>query len=71
MTPMQPYASEPRQVATAAPVTAGPAAAARRVAPLRQAAANPRPTATVNNNQQQARRIAPAPQPFFFPFFGR
>jgi len=73
MTPMQPYASEPRQVATAAPATAGPAAAARRVAPVRQAAANPRPSATVNNNQQQAqaRRIAPAPQPFFFPFFGR
>ena len=70
MTPMQPYASEPRQVATAAPATAGPAAAARRVAPIRQAAAGPRPPAAVNN-QQQARRIAPTQQPFFFPFFGR
>jgi len=67
MTPMRPYAPAPRQVASAAPATAAPA---RRVAPIRQAAAGPRPPAAVNN-QQQARRIAPAPQPFFFPFFGR
>jgi hypothetical protein len=30
-------------------------------------AVNPRPT----YSQQQPRRIAPQPQPFFFPFFGR
>jgi hypothetical protein len=84
MTPMQPF--EPRQVATAAPAApgpAGPAAPVRRVAPVRQAAANPRPATSNqpapngynngynNNNQQQARRIAPQQQPFFFPFFGR
>jgi hypothetical protein len=79
MTPMQPF--EPHQVATAAPAApgpGGPAAPVRRVAPVRQAAANPRPAASnqqapngYNNNQQQTRRVAPQQQPFFFPFFGR
>jgi len=71
MTPMQPY--EPHQVASAAPSTAGPAAPAAPVrhTPVRQAAANPRPSASTYNNQQQQRRIQPQQQPFFFPFFGR
>jgi uncharacterized protein len=61
MTPMKPY-EEPRQVAAAPAAPNTPAAPVRRAAPVRQAA-RPAP--------QQARRIAPAPQPFFFPIFGR
>jgi hypothetical protein len=69
MTPMQPYAPEqPRQVAA---IPAGPVAPPRRpgVAPMRPAAVAARPPAPTN--QQQARRIWPSSQPFFFPFFGR
>ncbi len=72
MTPMKPYEPEPRQMASA-PTAVGPnspGAPVRRVAPVRQTASNPRPP-TAAASPQQARRIAPAPQPFFFPFFGR
>ncbi len=71
LTPMQPY--ETRQA------SAGPAAApAQRIgppapAPVRQAAAPPRQTGFFGSWQQQQqaqRRIEPARQPFFFPFFG-
>ena len=62
MTPMKPY-EEPRQVASAPTAPNSPAAPLHRPAPVRQAATAPR--------QQQPRRIAPASQPFFFPFFGR
>jgi uncharacterized protein len=65
MTPMKPY-EEPHQVASAPAAAAPntPAAPVRRAAPVRQAARAPAPP-------PQARRIAPSPQPFFFPFFGR
>jgi hypothetical protein len=71
MTPMKSYEPEPRQVAAAAAPTAGtpnnPAApVVRRTAPIRRAASAPRAP-----SPQEARRIAPAQQPFFFPFFGR
>jgi hypothetical protein len=77
LTPMQPY--EPRQVA-AAPA-AGPAQRVGPPAPPRQAATNAA-AATASRQgswfggwgqpqpQQQARRIQPTSQPFFFPFFG-
>jgi hypothetical protein len=72
MTPMAGMQTEQRQ-ASAAPgggavnAPAAPAGAAQKPAqPTRQAAVSaPRPP------QQQPRRLAPAPQPFFFPFFGR
>jgi hypothetical protein len=64
MTPMKSY-EEPHQVASAPAAAApnSPAAPApvHRVAPVRQARAPSPPP--------QPRRIAPAPQPFFFPFF--
>jgi len=63
MTPMKPYEPEPRQVASAPTAPNGPAVPVHRAAPVRQARAP--------NPAQQPRRIAPASQPFFFPFFGR
>jgi hypothetical protein len=74
MTPMQ---TEQRQAAAAPGAGAAPAAApgaapARPPRPSRQAASVPRPPGFVAQQQRpEPRRVAPAPQPFFFPFFGR
>ena len=70
-TPMTPFATETRQATGG---VNGPALPAHRpAAPARPqtvaAAGGPRPPATLGGQQQQ-RRFAPAPQPFFFPFFG-
>ena len=77
-TPMTPMQTEQRQAAAAPGVGAAPAAApgaapARPPRPTRQAASVPRPPGFVAQQQQrpEPRRVAPAPQPFFFPFFGR
>jgi uncharacterized protein len=72
-TPMTPFATETRQAAAAPGVGVNAAAVpAQRPAPIRQATAGPpRPQAAVGQQQQQRRFVAPAQQPFFFPFFGR
>ena len=68
-TPMTPMQTEQRQAAAAPGVGAGAApAAAPGAAPARP----PRPTRQAAQQQRpEPRRVAPAPQPFFFPFFGR
>jgi uncharacterized protein len=78
-TPMTPMQTEQRQAAAApgvgtgtAPAAAPGAAQARPPRPTRQAASVPRPPGFVVQQQRpEPRRVAPAPQPFFFPFFGR
>ncbi|HEY2137777.1 MAG TPA: SGNH family hydrolase [Xanthobacteraceae bacterium] len=85
-TPMTPMQTGQRQAAAAPGVepaaAAGSAAApgagaaprARPAGPPRQAAAAPgvpRPPGFVGQQRPDPRRVAPAPQPFFFPFFGR
>src|ERR1700716_808165 len=76
-TPMTPMQTEQRQAAAAPGASAAPAAApgaapARPPRPTRQAASVPRPPGFVAQQQRpEPRRVAPAPQPFFFPFFGR
>jgi uncharacterized protein len=78
-TPMTPMQTEQRQAAAApgvgagaAPAAAPGAAPARPPRPTRQAASVPRPPGFVAQQQRpEPRRVAPAPQPFFFPFFGR
>jgi hypothetical protein len=73
LTPMQPYETRQASVAPAA-------AAQQRIgppAPVRQAATQPAPQRQTGffgwqqpQQQQAQRRIEPARQPFFFPFFG-
>ena len=76
-TPITPMQTEQRQAAAAPGASAAPAAApgaapARPPRPTRQAASVPRPPGFVAQQQRpEPRRVAPAPQPFFFPFFGR
>src|SRR5712672_1025595 len=78
-TPMTPMQTDQRQAAAvpgvgagAAPAAAPGAAPARPPRATRQAASVPRPPGFVAQQQRpEPRRVAPAPQPFFFPFFGR
>jgi hypothetical protein len=75
LTPMQPYETRQASAGPAAPAAPRPAVPA----PVRQAATAPAPPRQTSifggwqqqQQQQQAqRRIEPARQPFFFPFFG-
>src|SRR5712671_362041 len=78
-TPLTPIQTDQRQAAAApgvgagsAPAAAPGAAPARPPRATRQAASVPRPPGFVAQQQRpEPRRVAPAPQPFFFPFFGR
>jgi len=78
-TPLTPMQTDQRQAAAApgvgagaAPAAAPGAAPARPPRATRQAASVPRPPGFVAQQQRpEPRRVAPAPQPFFFPFFGR
>ncbi len=71
-TPMTPMQTEQRQAAAAPGVGAAAASPpARPAGPTRQAASAPRPPGIVGQQRPEPRRVAPAPQPFFFPFFGR
>ena len=79
MTPMKSFETEPRQVASAPTDAAGSAAVIlprqagglrRRPRPIRTGLRQPRAPPQQEARPDQ-RRFAPAPQPFFFPFFGR
>jgi hypothetical protein len=73
-TPITPMQTDQRQAAAAAgaaPAAAPGAAPARPSRPTRQAASVPRPPGFVGQQRAEPRRVAPSPQPFFFPFFGR
>jgi hypothetical protein len=71
-TPMTPMQTEQRQAAAAPGVGAAAAPPpARPAGPTRQAASALRPPGIVGQQRPEPRRVAPAPQPFFFPFFGR
>jgi hypothetical protein len=73
-TPITPMQTDQRQAAAspgAAPAAAPGTAPARPSRPTRQAASVPRPPGFVAQQRAEPRRVAPSPQPFFFPFFGR
>jgi hypothetical protein len=73
-TPITPMQTDQRQAAAApgaAPAAAPGAAPARPARSTRQAASVPRSPGFFGQQRPEPRRVAPSPQPFFFPFFGR